>query len=63
MSARDVTTLGLLFVMTTLLFADQMIMSAILPELSKEYGASETLLGLIGSAFILVGAAMSIILC
>lgn len=61
MSARDVTTLGLLFVMTTLLFADQMIMSAILPELSKEYGASETLLGLIGSAFILVGAAMSVI--
>jgi MFS family permease len=61
MSARDITTLGLLFVMTTLLFADQMIMSAILPELSKEYNVSETLLGLIGSAFILVGAAMSII--
>ncbi len=32
-------------------------MSAILPELSKEYNVSETLLGLIGSAFILVGAA------
>ncbi len=61
MSGRDITTLGLLFVMTTLLFADQMIMSAILPELSKEYAVSETVLGLIGSAFILVGAAMSII--
>lgn len=61
MTARDIITLGTLFIMTTLLFADQMIMSAILPELSKEYGASETTLGLIGSAFILVGAFVSII--
>lgn len=61
MSPRDITTLGLLFVMTTLLFADQMIMSAIIPELSREYHASETVIGIIGSAFILVGAFMSII--
>ncbi len=61
MSGRDAVTLGLLFIMTTLLFADQMIMSAILPELSKEYNVSETLLGIIGSAFILAGAFMSII--
>jgi MFS family permease len=60
MTGRDITTLALLFIMTLLLFADQMIMSAILPELSKEYGASETTLGLIGSAFTLVGAFMSI---
>ena len=60
MSRRDITTLALLFIMTLLLFADQMIMSAILPELSREYGASETTLGLIGSAFTLVGAFMSI---
>ena len=61
MSGRDIITLALLFIMTTLLFADQMIMSAILPELSKEYGASETTLGLIGSAFTLTGAFISII--
>lgn len=61
MSGRDITTLATLFVMTTLLFADQMIMSAILPELSKEYGASETTLGLIGSAFTLTGAFVSIV--
>jgi MFS family permease len=60
MSGRDIVTLALLFVMTTLLFADQMIMSAILPELSKEFGASETTLGLIGSAFTLTGAFVSI---
>jgi MFS family permease len=47
--------------MTLLLFADQIIMSAILPELSKEYGADETTLGIIGSAFTLVGAFMSIL--
>ncbi len=61
MSRRDIITLALLFIMTLLLFADQMIMSAILPELSREYGASETTLGLIGSAFTLVGAFMSIV--
>ena len=61
MSGRDITTLTLLFVMTLLLFADQIIMSAILPELSKEYGADETTLGIIGSAFTLVGAFMSIL--
>jgi MFS family permease len=61
MSMRDKITLGLLFMMTTLLFADQMIMSAILPELSKEFSVTETTLGLIGSAFILVGAFMSIL--
>lgn len=61
MSARDIITLSLLFVMTLLLFADQMIMSAILPELSKEYGVDEMTLGVIGSAFTLVGAFMSII--
>ncbi len=61
MTSRDRITLALLFIMSTLLFADQMIMSAILPELSREYGASETTLGLIGSAFTLVGAFISIV--
>jgi MFS family permease len=61
MSFRDRFTLALLFIMSMLLFADQMIMSAILPELSKEFGASETTLGLIGSAFTLVGAVVSLV--
>ncbi|TAL38668.1 MAG: MFS transporter [Spirochaetes bacterium] len=61
MSLREKITLGLLFVMTTLLYADQLIMSAILPELSKEYAVSETTLGLIGSGFTLVGALISIV--
>ena len=60
MSGRDITTLSLLFIMTLLLFADQIIMSAIIPELTREYGTNETMLGFIGSAFTLVGAFMSI---
>jgi MFS family permease len=57
---RDKITLGLLILMSIFLFADQRIMSAILPELSKEYNITERMLGFIGSAFTLVGAAVSL---
>lgn len=60
MSRRDLITLGLLVGMSIFLFADQRIMSAILPELSAEYGVSERVLGFIGSAFVLIGAFVSI---
>lgn len=58
---RDAIPLVLLFAMTTLLYADQMIMSAIIPELAKEFKVTEASLGYVGSAFILVGAIVSII--
>ena len=61
MPLRDLVPLSLLFVMTTLLYADQMIMSAIIPELAKEFRVTESLLGYVGSAFTLVGAVVSII--
>lgn len=61
MTARDRATLILLVLMSVFLFADQRIMSAILPEISAEYGANERILGFIGSAFTLVGAFISII--
>lgn len=60
MSFRDKFTLALLVLMSIFLFADQRIMSAILPELSREYGIDELTLGLIGSAFTLIGALVSI---
>jgi len=60
MSGRDKFTLILLVLMSVFLFADQRIMNAILPELALEYGASERALGFIGSAFVLVGAFVSI---
>lgn len=61
MNTRDRVTLLLLTLMSVFLFADQRIMSAILPELAAEYGASEQVLGFIGSAFTLVGAFVSIV--
>lgn len=61
MPLRDIIPLVLLFAMTTLLYADQMIMSAIIPELAKEFKVTEASLGYVGSAFILVGAIVSII--
>lgn len=60
MPARDKITLVLLVLMSVFLFADQRIMSAILPEISAEYGLDAGMLGFIGSAFTLVGAFMSI---
>ncbi len=60
MSSKDKITLVLLVLMSVFLFADQRIMSAILPELSAEYGFDQKMLGFIGSAFTLVGAFISI---
>jgi hypothetical protein len=51
MPARDKITLVLLVLMSVFLFADQRIMSAILPEISAEYGLDARMLGFIGSAF------------
>jgi MFS family permease len=60
MTGRDKFTLVLLVLMSIFLFADQRIMSAILPEISAEFGLGRQQLGFIGSAFTLVGAFMSI---
>jgi len=60
MTTRDKITLILLVAMSVFLFADQRIMSAILPELSKEYNIGQKALSFIGSGFIIVGAFVSI---
>ncbi|HEY9160624.1 MAG TPA: MFS transporter [Desulfomonilia bacterium] len=60
MSTRDLITLIMLFAMTTILYADQSIMSAILPELSKTFNVDESTLGYINFAFVVVGAIMSL---
>jgi MFS family permease len=61
MSSRDIITLSLLVAMSAFFFVDQRIMTAIIKELSAEYGVSESVIGYIGSAFMLIGAAISII--
>lgn len=53
-------TLIMLFFMTTILYADQLIINAIIPELSKEYGIAQSKVGMVGSAFIFVGVIMSL---
>lgn len=60
MPVRDVITLALLVILSVFLYADQKIMTSILPELQAEYGLSEGMLGGIGSVFTLVGAMVSI---
>lgn len=45
MDKRDKITLFLLVFMSVFLYADQRIMSAILPELSIEYKVSDIVLG------------------
>ncbi len=59
MTSRDKITLALLVLMSVFLFADQRIMLAILPGISKEYNIDAKMLGFIGSAFTLAGALMS----
>lgn len=61
LSGRDKFALTLLMIMTTLLYADQLIMSAIIPELSGEFAVPSTTLGFIGSAFIIVGIVVSLL--
>ncbi len=46
MSSRDIITLTLLVAMSAFFFADQRIMTAIIKELSIEYGVSESIIGL-----------------
>jgi MFS family permease len=60
MSRRDMFTLIMLFFMTTILYADQLIINAIIPQLSAEYGIDESKVGMVGSAFIIVGVIMSL---
>lgn len=60
MDKRDMFTLIMLFFMTTILYADQLIINAIIPNLSKEYGIEPGKVGMVGSAFIFVGVIMSL---
>jgi len=61
MDRRDKITLALMVMMSVFFFADQRIMSAVLKEISLEYGVGNAVLGNIGSAFTLIGAVIGII--
>jgi len=61
MGPRDRLTLALLVAISVFLMADQKIMTAILPELTAEYGVSRMFLGGVGSAFVLVGVGIGVV--
>ncbi|MCP4674557.1 MAG: MFS transporter [Deltaproteobacteria bacterium] len=60
MTRQEIGTFAMLILMYIFLMADSRIMAAIIPELSDEYGASKQVLGMIGTAFVLVGAFVGI---
>ena len=60
MKTRDKLTLGLLVAMSFFLMCDLFITPAIISNLAAEYSVTETALGWVGSAFILVGAGISV---
>jgi MFS family permease len=61
MSGRELLTFVLLILMYVFMMADSRLMSAIMPELSQEYGVSRQTLGLVGTAFVLSGAVMALL--
>ncbi len=61
MNGRDKLTLALLVALSFFLMCDLFITPAIIDALRAEYGVSEIYLSGVGSAFILVGAAISIL--
>lgn len=61
MSARDKFTLALLVLISVFLYADMNAITPVVTNIMEEYGIAENQIGLIGSAFTLVGAAVSII--
>lgn len=60
MSLRDKATLLLLVLMSVFLFADQNAINPVVTDIMAEYQIDESSIGLIGSAFTLVGAIISI---
>ena len=61
MKARDRLTLILLIGMSFFLMCDLYITPGIVSVLAKEYGVPESSVGLVASAFTLIGAAISIL--
>ena len=60
MSARDKWTLVVLVLVSIFLMADQNAMNPVVREIMAEYGIDESKVGMVGSAFIILGALVSI---
>ena len=60
MSARDKWTLVILVLVSIFLMADQNAMNPVVKEIMAEYSIDESKVGMVGSAFIILGALVSI---
>ena len=60
MSGRDRTTLILLVLMSVFLLADQNVINPVIDAMEMEYGVGKTSIGLLGSAFFILGALVSL---
>ena len=60
MSTRDKLTLAMLVAMSFFLMCDMFITPAIIPDLASEYAVSNVQISWVGSAFVLVGAVISL---
>jgi MFS family permease len=61
MALRDKLTLVILVLMSVFLFADQNAINPVVTDIMSEYSITESSIGTIGSAFTIVGAAVSLI--
>ncbi|MFZ5353879.1 MAG: MFS transporter [Bacillota bacterium] len=61
MSGREKWTLALLVLISVFLFADQNAMNPVVKEMMAEYQINEQQIGLVGSAFTILGAVVSIV--
>ncbi len=61
MSTRNIITLAILVLISVFLYADMNAITPVVTNIMAEYGITEGDIGLVGSAFTLIGAAVSII--
>ncbi len=61
MSNRDKAALAILALISVFLFADQNVMMPVINEIQLEFGINEARIGVIGSAFIIIGAIVSML--
>ncbi len=60
MSSRDMITLIILILMSVFLYADQNALNPVINDIIQEYGIDEAKIGVVGSAFTIIGALVSL---
>ena len=61
MNTRSKITLGILILISVFLYADMNAITPVVTDIMQEYGIDESSIGVVGSAFTIIGALVSII--